>query len=964
MTTLALPRHTRPLCTLAFAGCAIVLATAAGARAADANARDLETLFESKVRPLLVARCQGCHGDKVAEAGLRLDSRTAVLAGGDTGPVVVPGDAAKSRLVAAVRHVGDLAMPPDEKLSADEIATLETWVGAGMPWSGPGGDDDAAASPAATMEARLAESLAGHWAFQPPTRHPAPALPKSFDPAGAAAWSAQPIDRFIAAALGDAGLMPSPEAAPRELLRRLSYDLTGLPPSADEADAFAAAADAGPAAADAAYRAAVERLLASREHAEHWARKWLDLARYADTMGYVLDNRDRRYPFAWTYRDWVVDALSRDLPYDRFVTLQLAADQIAPPVPRGDLAALGFLTVGRTFLGNKHDIIDDRIDLVTRGLMGLTVACGRCHDHKYEPISTADYYALHGIFASCKVPEELPVIGDPPPGPEAEVFAAKLAALEAAVAAHETAVHARAVREAVAHAADYFFETARPSPRAADNRPPQLADGYELEQLLLDRLARLLAKAEPGHPILGPWAVVRGTSDAEIGPAVEALLASGKRSPAPADPDSQSMNPLVREELMSVKPTTLRQLAEMYARLVARVAPQAAGGPAAEPEEPATLAAVRTLFGVEGSPLVVLSSEAMRLATRAEENELRKRKKAITTHLADAPGGPPRAMVLEDDGQPVDSHILLRGNPGRPGERVERRLPGLLGGTAVARDSSGRLDLARAIVSPTNPLTPRLIVNWAWAHHFGRGLFATPGDLGLRGEPPSHPTLLDDLARRFVDEGRWSLRWLHREIVTSRSWRQTSTARDELAARDPDNFLFGRANRRRLDWEAWRDSLLVAAGTLRRDYAGGPGIDPLTKDSMHVRSLYGRLDRQDVPGILRLFDIANPDTAVHARPQTTVPQQSLVVLNAPLVVEAARHVAARLDREADAADTDAHHVARLWRIVLGRSPSADERATASAWLAAEAADESPPSLAVWQRLAHALLATAEFQFVD
>ncbi|MFM8705578.1 MAG: DUF1549 domain-containing protein, partial [Planctomycetia bacterium] len=293
MTTLALPRRMRPLCTLALAGGAIVLATASGALAADAAARDLETLFESKVRPLLVARCQSCHGDKVAEAGLRLDSRTAVLAGGDTGPVVVPGDAAKSRLVAAVRHVGDLAMPPDEKLSADEIATLETWVGAGMPWSGPGGDDDAAASPAATMEARLAESLASHWAFKAPTRHPAPDLPAAFDPAGAAAWSASPIDRFLAAALGDASLMPSPEAAPRELLRRLCYDLTGLPPSADEADAFAAAAAAGPAAADAAYHAAVERLLASREHAEHWARKWLDLARYADTMGYVLDNADR-----------------------------------------------------------------------------------------------------------------------------------------------------------------------------------------------------------------------------------------------------------------------------------------------------------------------------------------------------------------------------------------------------------------------------------------------------------------------------------------------------------------------------------------------------------------------------------------------------------------------------------------------------------------------------------------------
>ena len=751
------------------------------------------------------------------------------------------------------------------------------------------------------------------------------------------------------------------EAAPRDLIRRLCYDLTGLPPSADEADAFCVAAAGGTAAADAAVRAAVERLLASREHAEHWARKWLDLARYADTMGYAFDQQDPRYPFAWTYRDWVVDALHRDLPYDRFVTLQLAADRIEPAVPRSDLAALGFLTVGRTFLGNTHDIIDDRIDLVTRGLMGLTVACGRCHDHKYEPVSTADYYALHGIFASSKIPEELPVIGDLTPGPEAEAFAAKLKELEAAVTAHESAVHVRAVREAVAHATDYFFEIARPSPRAADNRPPKLADGYELEQLLLDRLTRLLDKAEPTHPILGAWAVARGKPDAEIGPAVDALVAAWQKLPEPRDP--KVVNPLVLQDLVSAKPTTLRQLAEMYARLVARVAPEAAGGPAVTPEEPAELAALRTPLGVEGAPLVVLRAEAMRVATRSEQTELRKRKKAVTTHMAESAGGPPRALALLDADHPVDSHILLRGNAARPGEKVERRLPELLGGDAVARDSSGRLDLARAIVSPTNPLTPRMIVNWAWTHHFGRGLVDTPGDLGLRGEPPSHPQLLDDLARRFVDEGRWSLRWLHREIVTSRTWRQTSLIRDDVARRDPDNRLACRANRRRLDWEAWRDSLLVAAGTLDHDHRGGPGVDPLSMKAMHVRSLYARIDRQDVPGILRVFDVANPDTAVHVRSKTTVPQQSLAVLNAPLVVEAARRVAARVDRElGDTSDDDIRIVA-LWRAVLGRDPTQEERQRTQDWLAVESASAAQPA-DVWQRLAHALLATAEFQFID
>ena len=972
----------------------LVLATLLpGPAAAEAPTRELEKLFESRVRPLLIEKCQGCHGEKIAEAGLRLDSRRSLMAGGDDGPVVVPGDAAKSRLVAAVRRVGGLEMPPDGKLTAEEVAAIETWVAGGAPWSGPGADGPAGepADRTASMEQRLATALEKHWAFTPPARHPAPDLGGGFAPAVAEAWSRAPIDRFVGARIAAAGLEPAAEATSRELYRRLCFDLTGLPPAADEADAFSARAAGGAEAADAAFREAVERLLASREHAEHWARRWLDLARYADTMGYAFDQQDPRYPFAWTYRDWVVDALHHDLPYDRFVTLQLAADRLEPPVPKSDLAALGFLTVGRTFLGNQHDIIDDRIDLVTRGLMGLTVACARCHDHKYEPVATADYYALHGIFASCHVPEELPVVGESAPGPEADAFAAKLVELKAAVDAHEVAVHARAIRQAIEHATDYFLETARPTPRSADNRPPRLADGYELEQLILDRLKRLLDGAKPGHPLLGAWLAVRGKPDAEVGPAVEAVVAAWGDAPA-----AGVVNPLLRAEIGSAKPATLRQLAEVYARLAARVAPGAAGGATPAADEPAEFAEVRKLLGVEGTPLVVPRADAMRVSNREEQTEHRRRKKEINKHNADAAGGPFRGMVLLDNEKPVDSHVFLRGNPGRPGPKVERRLPRLFGGAAVARDSSGRLDLARAIVSPSNPLTARVLVNWAWTHHVGRGLVDTPGDLGLRGEPPTHPELLDDLARRFVEEGAWSLRWLHREIVSSRTWRQSSVGAPAALERDPDNRLLCRANRRRLDWEAWRDSMLVAAGTLPPAAPagtppagparqGGRGVDPLAEASMATRSVYGRLDRQDVPGILRVFDIANPDTAVHVRSRTTVPQQSLAVINAPLVVAAARKLAARATAAAEA--DDAARTVALWRAALARSPSADEQAAATAWLqeesrleaatapptpappaTAQAGDakpqDAPPAFTRWERLAQALLATAEFQFVD
>jgi len=918
-----------------------------GGGVAAATKPDHEVFFESRVRPLLVAKCQECHGSKLSEAGLRLDSRPAILAGGQSGPVAIAGDAGQSRLIAAVKGTADLQMPPDDPLAADEVAVLEKWVAEGMPWSGPGsgGPDDPLAATAAPvdMDARLREARGSHWAFRGPERHPPPPLPESLPDALRAAWSRGAIDRFLARDIAAAGLAPSSEAPARDLARRLAFDLTGLPPTAADVEVFASDPS------DAAYAALVEKLLGSREHAEHWARKWLDLARYADTMGYAFAGQASGYPFAWTYRDWVVRALHDDLPYDRFVTLQLAADLVEPAVPPADLAALGFLTVGRTFLGNVNDIIDDRIDLVTRGLLGLTAACARCHDHKYEPVTMADYYALHGIFASSAIPEELPVIGTPPPGPEAAAFAAKLEELEARVADHERAVHERVSREAILHAADYLLETSRPQPRP-DGRPPRLTDGYEIEQLLVDRLTRKVASAPADHPILGLWVVVRSVPDAAFAPAVAAVLAGW-------EPDGvATVNEAVRGEMLSARPASPRELAEAFARVIQR-AHAAAGTPEDNPE----LAAIRKAFTVPGAPLVVLPSEAMRLARQEEQIEYRARKRDITDHQATAPGGPPRAMVLRDV-MPQDSPILLRGNPGRPGDVVPRRLPQLLGGGEVNRNASGRLELARAVVSPSNPLTARLIVNWAWMHHFGRGLVATPGDLGLRGEPPSHPELLDDLARRFVEEGRSSLRWLHREIVTSRAWRQTSTIRPELTAGDPENRLFARANRRRLDWEAWRDALCAAAGTLDLAWPGGPGLDPLATDRMNARSLYTRLDRQDVPGLLRTFDIANPDTAVHARVRTTVPQQALAALNAPLVVEAARRLAGRATAEA-AGGGDHAFVERLWRAALSRNPTDHERAVALEWLAAE--KSQPEQLfGPRDRLAQAVLATAEFEFID
>jgi hypothetical protein len=920
--------------TLAWAG------TSAGADSSD--------LFERRIRPLLVGKCQDCHGAEVSEAGLRLDSPAGLEAGSDVGPVVVPGNAKESRLLAAVKHAGDVAMPPDEKLSADEIAWLETWIAEGAVWEEPEGT----ASPAPLdrgeqMAARIAAARAEHWSFTPPERHEAPVV----------GGGPGRIDRFIAAGLAEAGLALAPSAEPRVLVRRLWFDLTGLPPPAGEVDAFALAPT------EDAYRSIVERLLASPEHAEHWGRKWLDIARYADTPGYDgAEVKRPRYPFAWTYRDWVVSSLAADMPFDRFVILQLAADHGQPgtrgadlAATRADLAALGFLRVGRKMA--EHDMIDDAIDVVTRGLMGLTVGCARCHDHKYEPVGIDDYYALHGVFASTLVPEETPEIGPADPGPVGAAFLAKHAELRRAGEDHKRGVHTRVVREAVAHAADYFLEAAWPAARGDDGRPPRTADGYDLQQLLNDRLRRLVAKAGPDHPVLGPWhACAAAASPADAVPAiVEKWL---------VEHPGVAANRIVAEMLATERPQTRADLAMLYGRLVAEVAPEWAGGPPAGADEDGDRRQLRATLGSEGSPLVPPLGDAMTLGKQTDRAKLQGLMARLIEHEATAPGGPPRAMVIADRATPVDSHVFLRGDPRRPGPKVERRMPRVLGGTSLPRDSSGRLELARAIVSPDNPLTPRVIVNWVWTHHIGRGLVDTPGDLGLRGEPPANRELLDDLARRFVDEGRWSLRWLHREIVTSAVWRQSSRRRDDLAAVDPDDRLFGRALVRRLDWEPWRDSLLAASGTLDLSRRGGPPVELDDTAAAARRSIEVFVDRQFLPELMRAFDMTATDICTHVRSRTLVPQQSLAALNAPLVVAAARGLAARADREAGQGG-DAEWTRRLWRAALSRDPAPDELAATLAWLETERGQPaSEQAYGSRERLAQAVLAAAEFEYVD
>ncbi|MDB5336071.1 MAG: hypothetical protein JWN70_1690, partial [Planctomycetaceae bacterium] len=359
------------------------LMDSASAQAPAVAAPEALEFFENEIRPLLVKNCQSCHGETKSQGGLRLTSREIILKGGDTGPAIVPQKPEDSLLIRAVGYAGDLKMPPKQKLPDEDIAKLKRWVAIGAPWP------DTTGIRAQKHEFEITDTQRRWWSLQPL---------KKIDPPAVKLESAvrNEIDRFLVAKLEEQGLQPAPTADPRTLLRRVTYDLTGLPPTPKEFDDFLA--DKSPDA----FAHVVERLLESQQYGVHWGRHWLDVARYGDTR-WVGAGEDSHWPFAYTYRDWVVSALNEDMPYDRFVTLQLAADQM-PEVRPSDMAAMGFLTVGRWFTGVVPDVIDDQIDVVTRGLMGLTVQCARCHDHKYDPLATSDYYSLYGLFAASRMP--------------------------------------------------------------------------------------------------------------------------------------------------------------------------------------------------------------------------------------------------------------------------------------------------------------------------------------------------------------------------------------------------------------------------------------------------------------------------------------------------------------------------------------------------------------------------------
>jgi len=902
---------------------------------------DGQRLFAERIQPVLEQKCFKCHSGtaKKLEGGLHLDSSGGVRRGGDSGPAVVPGKSQESLLVHALRYDGP-EMPPDGRLEPEVIADFERWIRMGAPWpEAPASPPHSAAPPQVYDFEQIRRS---HWSLQPIRTPDIPPLASPDE------FIRTPIDRFVLARLQEAQLSPSPPADRRTLARRAYFDLTGLPPTFAELESFAA--DQSPDA----YERLVDRLLASPRYGERWGRHWLDVARYSDTKGQDY-MKVRGFPFAYTYRDYVIRALNNDLPFDQFILQQIAADLLPTRNDPQTLAALGFLTLRNPKVGT-HLQIDDQIDTIGRGLLGLTVACARCHDHKYDAVPTADYYSLYGVLASSEEPEELPLLGAPPATAAYAEFQKKYEKLVRQRDEYKSQRRTELLDHARSRVGDYLRELAAERSKVSADTPYVSLGADDLKPGLIKRWREYLKRVpRADHPVFGPWHEMASRSGLP-GRTSASHAASNSQKDSPASP---SINPLLQEALQRAAPQTLLELAKAYGDLLTAVYHESQWP---GPHRPGFDGLLAVLIA-DDSPTNVPQRELGRYLQRDHRDHLEGIENKINTLLIRSPAAPPRAMALCEKPNRHNPVVFVRGNPSQLGERVPRQFLRLLSGEnrQPFRQGSGRLELARAIASPDNPLTARVIANRVWMHHLGRPLVSTPDDFGARSDPPTHPALLDYLARRLIDGG-WSLKQLHREIMLSGVYRQGSADRAHGRTIDPENRLYWRINRKRLELEPLRDALLAVSGQLDETMYGQP-VRLTDEPSSLRRTVYGHVDRHQLAAIFRTFDFPNPYQSTAQRPQTAVPQQTLYMLNAPFVIEQARAVAAR--PEVVRAPSNEARIDALYCTVLARRATAEEIAAATHFLKeAEQPAHGKNKLSPWEQLSQVLLMTNEFVFVD
>ncbi len=758
--------------------------------------------FETKIRPVLAKNCFGCHaGDSGSPmGGLFLGSRKGILTGGKSGPAVVPGKPEDSLLIHAIKYEGR-KMPPAGQLSEAVIADFEKWVEMGAP--DPREEVKAVAKPSTIN----IEKGRQYWAFQPPQT---PVVPKVKN----TRWSSEAIDRFLLARMEKERVTPVLDADRATWLRRVTLDLTGLPPTPEEIDAFAQDRTKG------AYAKVVDRLLASDRFGERWGRHWLDVARYADTIG---RGRNYPFPFAWRYRDWVIDAFNKDMPYDQFVRDQVAGDLLpsdSVPQHNAQLIATGFLALGSHDIGEQNpamfqmDVVDEQINATSRAFMGVTVGCARCHDHKFDPIPTSDYYAMAGIFRSTQM----------------------LSGLQ--------------------------------------RRPRDGASYFNVS---------LLAKLN---------------------------YAPGEKEPEflPNPADHQRWEQL-QQEITDIQQNPRKAIAKLTA---------STQGPAMK------------------------GKAAMAAAGQNVGQKLRVQAQQILNEMDKYPLPQDLVMAVRESPSPADCEIHVHGEVKDLGPTVPRGFPQVMSKPGenfpIGAKESGRLELAQWLTRRDNPTTARVAVNRIWEHLFGSGIVSTVDNFGAMGEQPTNRELLDYLAVRFMDQG-WSTKKIMREIVLSRAYRLSSAANAHNENIDPGNQLQWRANRRRLEVEAIRDSLLLISGQLDlKPPVGSPALEfrrgrPVggknvarnqrnTPDdyavALRCRTVYVPVVRNFLPDMFETFDFPEPSETKGVRDVTTVPTQALFMMNSKFAIEQAKHAAQKL--MSVEASTPTARVTRAYREVLGRAP--------------------------------------------
>ena len=920
----------------AIAACIFCLSTAA----IQADDRDKLDFFENHIRPLLVEKCASCHGEEIQENGFRVDSRDGMLEGGQRGDAIVPGDASASLLFRMVsgQEGEDLTMPPDgDTLSKEEQQHIAIWINQGAVWSGE--QRSASDGPFARMK----EIHDTHWAYQPIVMPITPSNPDSTWPRGV-------IDEFIFARLAKSGLTPSPEADRPTLIRRAYFDLIGLPPTYEQVESFIRDSREN------AYELMIDELLNRPEYGQRWGRHWLDVARYSDTRGHTnFPGTEIRYPFAWTYRDYVINAMNADLPFDQFVTQQLAADLEIDTDTNGaqqNLAALGFLTVGRRFLNRQHRILGERVDLVSRGLMGVTIMCAKCHDHKFDPFSMHDFYALYGIFenAAEPLPSELPQIGpahdvDPQ---RASILRPQLEEELATFTQEAAALRIKLILEELRQKAEFYLPLAAASAEGEALETVKIGDHERWSRIGIEMWKAFITK----NSVLSPWWTTLVAIESPDGESYAAELAA-------ALTNGPSGNRLIREKILEEKPESTATAMQAIGQALTSVSDrweklqtldpgdQGFADPAAEE--------IRLMME-EISEQVAEAPEAAHREwflgrTPAPLREQSQKFDLLLMKYRELL--PRRAMAVVDNPLALDASIQIRGNPKKRGSTARRGFYELLANDCEVepiKRGSGRAELARWITHRGNPLTARVIANRIWGWHFGSHLVETPSDFGTRASEPTHPQLLDYLAATLRDEG-WSMKDLHREIMLSATYRQQSLSRDDALAVDPDNRLYWRKNCRRLEFEPMRDAMLAASGELDPSLGGPPAED----FESPRRSVYLLHNRRSMAPVLPTFDVPAADATLPKRSETTVPQQALYLMNHGFVTRRAEHVARRSAHDSDASDAD--RIISLYRHIYGRDPSAAELADAQAFVTEaefefvsdpQAAMQLPPEDACWK----------------